>query len=99
MTIVNINQLFQDRYDTLRNRVFPINFEENSALLDGNPADQRSVASAEQSKATNPNVVWLQTPRALKIHMPVNVKEIRCYTNRPPELGGPANGHFRLSLF
>ena len=43
------------------------------------------------SKATNPNVVWLQTPRALKIHMPINVKNIRRYKDRPPELGGPAN--------
>ena len=42
-------------------------------------------------KATNSNVVWLQTPRALKIHMPINVKNIRRYKERPPELGGPAN--------
>jgi len=42
-------------------------------------------------KATNPNVVWLKTPRALKIHMPVNVKNIRRYKERPPELGGPNN--------
>ena len=42
-------------------------------------------------KATNPNVVWLQTPQALKIHMPINVKNIRRYKERPPELGGPAN--------
>ena len=42
-------------------------------------------------KATNPNVVWLQTPQALRIHMPINVKNIRRYKERPPELGGPAN--------
>ena len=43
------------------------------------------------AKATNPNVVWLKTPTALRIHMPVNVKNIRRYTDRPPELGGPNN--------
>ena len=43
------------------------------------------------AKATNPNVVWLKTPTALRIHMPVNVRNIRRYTDRPPELGGPNN--------
>jgi len=41
--------------------------------------------------ATNPNVVWLQVPRAVKIHMPINVKDVKRYHSRPARLGGPAN--------
>jgi hypothetical protein len=41
------------------------------------------------AKATNPNVVWLKTPRALRIHMPVNIKDIKRYRSRPEDLGGP----------
>ena len=38
---------------------------------------------------TNPNVVWLETPRAFKIHMPVNLKDVKRYKERPVSLGGP----------
>ena len=38
---------------------------------------------------TNPNVVWLETPQTFKIHMPVNVKDIKRYKDRPESLGGP----------
>ena len=40
-------------------------------------------------KATNPNVVWLKMPRTFKIHMPVNLKDVKRYTSRPNEFGGP----------
>ena len=43
------------------------------------------------ARASNPNVVWLRTPRTLKLHMPINIKNIRRYKERPPELGGPNN--------
>ncbi len=36
----------------------------------------------------NPNSVWLKTPNTLRIHMPVNVKDVRRYIIRPPHLGG-----------
>jgi hypothetical protein len=36
----------------------------------------------------NPNSVWLKTPNTLRIHMPVNVKDVRRYIARPPHLGG-----------
>ena len=39
--------------------------------------------------ATNPNVVWLKVPRAFKIHMPVNLKDIKRYKLRPDQLGCP----------
>ena len=38
---------------------------------------------------TNPNVVWLETPENFKIHMPVNVKDVKRYKERPASLGGP----------
>ena len=38
---------------------------------------------------TNPNVVWLETPHNFKIHMPVNVKDVKRYKERPASLGGP----------
>jgi len=41
------------------------------------------------AQATNPNVVWLQIPRVFKIHMPVNVKDVKRYKTRPDDLGGP----------
>ena len=41
--------------------------------------------------ATNPNVVWLQVPRAFKIHMPINLKDVKRYHSRPAALGGPDN--------
>ena len=41
------------------------------------------------TKASNPNVVWLKVPRAFKIHMPVNLKDVKRYKTRPHELGGP----------
>ena len=40
-------------------------------------------------KATNPNVVWLKMPPTFKIHMPVNLKDVKRYTSRPNEFGGP----------
>ncbi len=39
--------------------------------------------------ATNPNVVWLKVPRTFRIHMPINVKEIKHYILRAADLGGP----------
>ncbi len=36
----------------------------------------------------NPNSVWLNTPNTLRIHMSVNVKDVRRYISRPPHLGG-----------
>ena len=39
--------------------------------------------------ATNPNVVWLKVPRTFRIHMPINVKEIKRYISREADLGGP----------
>ena len=41
-------------------------------------------------EATNPNVVWLRVPRAFKIHMPINLKDVKRYHSRPDELGGPS---------
>jgi len=35
----------------------------------------------------NPNSVWLKTPKELKIHMPINIKDVRRYA-RPQHLGG-----------
>ena len=51
----------------------------------------RSVATPKAAvrQATNPNLLWLRTPRALKIHMPINVKDIKRYKERPDHLGGP----------
>ena len=46
---------------------------------------------APPAHATNPNVVWLQVPRAFKIHMPINLKDVERYHSRPARLGGPAN--------
>ena len=39
--------------------------------------------------ATNPNVVWLRVPRTFRIHMPINVKELKPYIVRDADLGGP----------
>ena len=36
----------------------------------------------------NPNSVWLKTPKELKIHMPINIKDVRRYITRPQHLGG-----------
>jgi hypothetical protein len=36
----------------------------------------------------NPNSVWLHTPHTLRIHMPVNIKDVRRYIARPQHLGG-----------
>jgi hypothetical protein len=36
----------------------------------------------------NPNSVWLKTPKELKIHMPINIKDVRRYIARPQHLGG-----------
>ena len=36
----------------------------------------------------NPNNVWLRTPNTLRIHLPVNVKDVRRYIARPDRLGG-----------
>jgi len=35
--------------------------------------------------------VWLKVPRAFKIHMPINMKDVKRYHSRPARLGGPAN--------
>ena len=37
----------------------------------------------------NPSVVWLETPQALQIQMPVNVKDLKLYIARTAEFGGP----------
>ena len=44
---------------------------------------------APPEHATNPNVLWLKTPRQFKIHMPVNVKDIKRYHRRDDDVGGP----------
>jgi len=46
---------------------------------------------APPAHATNPNVVWLQVPRAFKIHMPINLKDVKRYHSRPARLGGPVH--------
>lgn len=38
---------------------------------------------------SNPNVVYLKVPRTLKIHQPINVKDIKRYHTRTADLGGP----------
>ena len=40
-------------------------------------------------KATNPNVLYVKIPRVFKIHMPINLKDIKQYHYRPDHLGGP----------
>jgi hypothetical protein len=37
----------------------------------------------------NPNVVWLKVPRTFRIHMPINVKEIKHYLSLEADQGGP----------
>ena len=44
---------------------------------------------APPAHSTNPNVRWMKTPRQFKIHMPVNVKDIKRYRRRVDDLGGP----------
>ena len=39
----------------------------------------------------NPNCVYLKVPTALKIHMPINVKNVKRYHSRPDRLGGSVN--------
>ena len=39
--------------------------------------------------STSTNVVWLELPRTLKLHLPINVKMVKRYHARPAELGGP----------
>ena len=34
----------------------------------------------------NPNSVWLKNPTTLRIHMPVNIKDVRRYISRPAHL-------------
>jgi len=43
------------------------------------------------AKATNPQVVWSRVPRAFEIHMPINLKGVKCYHSQPDELGGPSD--------
>ena len=38
---------------------------------------------------SNPNVVYLKVPRTLKIHQPINVKDVKRYHTRTADLGGP----------
>ncbi len=38
---------------------------------------------------SNPNVVYLKVPRTLKIHQPINVKDVKRYHTRTAEFGGP----------
>ena len=35
------------------------------------------------------NMVWLRVPRTFRIHMPINVKELKPYIVRDADLGGP----------
>ena len=40
-------------------------------------------------KVVNVNVEWFQTALAFKIHMPVSIKDVKRYKDRPESLGGP----------
>jgi len=48
---------------------------------------------ALRAHATYPNVVWLKVPRAFKIDIPINLKDVKRYhsESRPARLGGPTN--------
>ena len=47
------------------------------------------VMPAPNGRTGNPNVVYLKVPRALKIHMPVNIENVKFYQCRTAEYGGP----------
>ena len=44
---------------------------------------------ASPAHCSNPNIVYLKVPRTLKIHQPINVKDIKRYHTRTAYLGGP----------
>ena len=39
--------------------------------------------------STNPNVVWLNLPKSLRVHMPINVANIKHFVQRAEDLGEP----------
>ena len=39
--------------------------------------------------STNPNVVWLDLPKSLRVHMPNNAANIKRFVQRAEDLGGP----------
>ena len=39
--------------------------------------------------STNPNVVWLDLPKSLRVHMPINIANIKPFVPRTEDLGGP----------
>ena len=43
---------------------------------------------APPAHCTNPNVVYVKVPRTLRIHQPLNVKDVKRYHSRPADLGG-----------
>ena len=47
------------------------------------------VMPAPNGRTGNPNVVYLKVPRALKIHMPINIENVKFYQCRTAEYGGP----------
>ena len=46
---------------------------------------------APPAHVTNPNVEWLKVPRAFKINVNINLKDVKRSHSRPRRLGGPAN--------
>ena len=42
-------------------------------------------------QVVNVNVEWLETALAFKIYMPVSIKDVKRYKDRPASLGGPNN--------
>ncbi len=47
-----------------------------------------AVLKPPPNRNNNPNSVWLQTSNTLRIHIPINVKDVRRYIARPKHLGG-----------
>ena len=39
--------------------------------------------------STNPNVVWLDLPKSLRVHMPINIANVKPFVPRTEDLGGP----------
>ena len=46
------------------------------------------IVKSPSNSNRNPNNVWLKTPKELKIHVPINIKDVRRYIARPQHLGG-----------
>ena len=46
------------------------------------------VLKPTENSSKNPNNVWLKVPNTLRIHMPINVKDVRRYIGHPQRLDG-----------